>query len=94
MWELQSVPQAFLGVLRIPIPHPGSAPEGPDSRARGAARLGGQRQDSGQPGQSPAAVHHPSGAGAHPEHAAEHRRQHGPAEPADCESSSWRLFVS
>lgn len=85
MRQLQPIPQALLGVLRLPFPHPRRAPERPHSRARGAARLGQQGEDAGEPGQDAAAVRHPAGAGADPEHAAQRRRQHRLTQPADRE---------
>lgn len=85
MRELQSVPQAVHGVLRLPVPNPWRAPQGPHRRARGTARLGRQREDTGQPDQDPAAVYHPAGARTHPEHPAQHRRQHRPGQPANGE---------
>lgn len=82
MRELQSVPQALLRVLRLPIPHPWCAPERPHSRSRGAAGLGRQRENTDQPEQNPAAVCYPSRAGANSDHLAQHRRQPGLAQPA------------
>lgn len=82
MRELQPIPQAVLRVLRLPIPYPRRAPEGPHSRARGTARLGRQRENTRQPDQDPTALRYPSRTSAHPDHTAQHRCQHRPAQPA------------
>lgn len=75
MRKLQPVPQTLLRVLGLPLPHPRRAPEGPDSRARGAAGLGRQGEDAREPGQNPAALRHPAGADLDPDHSAERRVQ-------------------
>lgn len=78
---------------RLSISYPRCASERPDSRACGAARLGRQREDTGQPDKDPAAVRHPPRAGADPEHAAQHRCQPGSAQPAHGECKDWNVYV-